>query len=469
MFGCSSGNNNKIEVNQLPEIYPDYTNIDIPYNIAPLNFMQKDCDKVKVNLISKTGSLLVKGNNKVFFPNKGFKDILSSNKGDTVWVKVETHSNSGWKIYKPFFWYVSPEPIDSFLTYRLIEPGYEVWNKITLSQRNVTSFKQTHIADNNLVDGSCMNCHIPNKYKPGQSFFHIRGKKGMTVLAEGNKLRGINTKPDGAYSNMIYGNWHPSGNYIAFSTNIVLPATHSIHDKRAFVYDTLSDVVVLDIRKNKVITSNLISQEDYLETFPEFSSDGKKLFFCTAKRVKLPDEYQKLQYSLCSIDFTDGKLGEKVDTLYNGPAHNKTVSELKASPDGKFITFVCFSYGTFALWHNDAHLYNYNLTTQEVDTLPGLNNNKKYSNSYHSWSSNSRWIAFASKRDNGMYGKIYFSYVDKNGKAHKPFVLPQKDPEFYDFYLKSFNVPELSGTTVPFDAGDIESFYSEADIEKVNY
>ena len=94
------------------------------------------------------------------------------------------------------------------------------------------------------------------------------------------------------------------------------------------------------------------------------------------------------------------------------------------------------------------------LKTGRVDDMTAANSNK--SDTYHAWSSNSRWLVFASKRDDGLYGKPYFTYIDRTGKAHKPFVLPQKNPSFYDNTLKSFNVPELGSGSVPFDAVDVE-------------
>jgi hypothetical protein len=69
--------------------------------------------------------------------------------------------------------------------------------------------------------------------------------------------------------------------------------------------------------------------------------------------------------------------------------------------------------------------------------------NSRYSESWHSWSSNSRWIAFSSKRQGGLLTRTYFSYVDHTGTAHKPFVLPQKDPTYYDSLLETYSVPEL--------------------------
>ena len=88
------------------------------------------------------------------------------------------------------------------------------------------------------------------------------------------------------------------------------------------------------------------------------------------------------------------------------------------------------------------------------------------SDTYHSWSHTGRWFVFASKRDDGLYGKPYFCYVDRQGKAHKPFVLPQKEPTFYDDCLKSFNIPELSRGPVPFDAIDIENVLKQKSSNK---
>ena len=48
----------------------------------------------------------------------------------------------------------------------------------------------------------------------------------------------------------------------------------------------------------------------------------------------------------------------------------------------------------------------------------------------------------ASRRDDGNYSRIYFSYF-KNGKVGKAFMLPQEDPEHNTFRLKSYNRPEF--------------------------
>ncbi len=75
--------------------------------------------------------------------------------------------------------------------------------------------------------------------------------------------------------------------------------------------------------------------------------------------------------------------------------------------------------------------------------------NSEFSESWHSWSSNSRWIAFSSKRGDGPFTRCYLSHIDPTGQAHKPLVLPQADPKFYDSFIKTFSVPELVTGPVP--------------------
>lgn len=91
----------------------------------------------------------------------------------------------------------------------------------------------------------------------------------------------------------------------------------------------------------------------------------------------------------------------------------------------------------------------------EIDSLKNVNS--RNSDTYHTFSSNSKWVVFASKRDDGLYGKPYFFHIDESGLSSKPFVLPQEYPDFYDNCLKSFNIPELSKGAVPFSVKDVES------------
>ena len=71
------------------------------------------------------------------------------------------------------------------------------------------------------------------------------------------------------------------------------------------------------------------------------------------------------------------------------------------------------------------------LSTGKIDKMEETNG--RYSDSYHSWSSNSQWIAFASKRDDRVYGRPYFAHVSQDGSVSKAFLLPQENPEVHEY------------------------------------
>ena len=231
---------------------------------------------------------------------------------------------------------------------------------------------------------------------------------------------------------------------------------HTESNRRLEVYDTVSDLAVADFDGNRMILSPLTADSTVLETFPTFSADGKWIYYCSAPTVPLPDSVQQLRYSLCRIAFdaNHGAWGDRVDTLWNARLEKGSVCHPKASPDGRYLLYTVANYGTFPIWHRETELQLMDLQTGAIDSLPMVNSNR--SDTYHSWSSGSRWFAFASKRGDGQYGRVYFAYLDAEGKAHKPFVLPQSDPEKDDLTLKSYNIPDLSATPVPFDASSIK-------------
>ena len=140
--------------------------------------------------------------------------------------------------------------------------------------------------------------------------------------------------------------------------------------------------------------------------------------------MPLPDSVQQLRYSLCrtAFDANHGAWGDRVDTLWNARLEKGSVCHPKASPDGRYLLYTFADYGTFPSWHRDTELQLMDLQTGAIDSLPMVNSS--LSDTYHSWSAGSRWFAFASKRGDGQYGRVYFAYLDAEGKAHKPFVLP---------------------------------------------
>ena len=465
LASCAQTHENAEQVDHYPNMYPDYADVTIPVNIAPLNFEIRDKHLTNIETIltiegadanDADNTLTATSNSQnLKFDLDDWKAFLQKAVNKNVKVQIYSKSDDGeWTAFKSFKWQVVGDSIDPYLTYRLIEPDYEVWNKIQIRQRCVENWKETILTDYYLQENRCMNCHAFGNQNPNLSMVYVRGEGGGAILNRNGKLRKLNLKTANMVSSSVYYGFDPSGRYVTFSTNIIIPAFHANPDKRLEVYDSKSDVYVADLDNNIIISSPLTSDSTKLETFPTFSSNGRYIYYCVADKKGLKTKNLKeLKYALVRIPFEDrtGTFGSKVDTLYT----ERSVCHPKISPDGRYCLFTVADYGTFPIWHPEADLRMLDLQTGKIDSLSIVNSRK--SDTYHSWSHSGRWFVFASKRDDGLYGKPYFCYFDEHGKAHKPFVLPQREPTFYDDCLKSFNIPELSRGPVPFNAIDVEN------------
>ena len=444
LASCSEPKAGIEEKNALPSIFPDYHDVIIPVNIAPLNFrLSEPSGNLFVVIEGKNGKIEVKGKSKIRIPLKKWRRLLENNRDESLIITVFSRTEGKWTKFKPFSIHIKNNPVDPWLVYRLIAPGYEAWSEMGLYQRNLTSFKEEPIINNRLLPGSCMNCHSFNQNNPGQMMFHLRGNIGATMLVIDGEAVKLNTKTEETISNCVYPCWHPTGKYIGFSVNNISQVFHSRKEKRIEVFDSRSDIVVYDIDKNILITSKIISSDDSFETFPAFSPDGKTLFFCSAPKSDQPDNYDKVKYSLCSISFEpdSGTFGDQIDTLVSSSVTGKSVSLPRVSPDGKYLIFTMSDYGNFSIWHKEADLYQLDLNTRSFRPIDPVNSDD--TESYHSWSSDSRWMVFSSRRIDGLYTRPYITFVDENGNFGKPFLLPRKDPDYYDSELRSFNVPEF--------------------------
>lgn len=459
LFACT--NNRQIEqnINELPPIFPDYSEITIPQNIAPLHFKLTDsCNCTVAYAYFEVGSksIKVKASDLQFsISSYNWKKIMKEAREKAIEVKIVINKDGTWVAYKPFHLFVSKDSADPYVAYRLIEPGYETWNEMGLYQRCIETYKQTHILTNKMTGHNCMNCHSFCMQSPDKMLFHLRKDFSATYLIDGDKIEKLNTKTPKTISPLVYPSWHPSGNFVAFSVNKTKQMFHTTDRNRTEVFDYESDVVVYDVKRHEIFTTPLLFSRLAFETFPTFSPDGMTLYFCTADSVKIPDDYDKVRYSLCALKFDPNtrKFGNKVDTLFNANIEKKSVSFPRVSPDGRFLMFTLFNYGNFSIWHREADLYLWDISNQKITNLHALNSNE--TESYHSWSSNSRWVVFSSRRIDGLYTRLFIAHIDENGNASKPFLLPQDDSDYYMRFMKSFNVPEFIKGKITTDAYQI--------------
>lgn len=457
LASCAPAPGNAEMCNEQVPMYPDYTDITIPANIAPLNFLLRgNFSRV---CVYADGTRIASGRGgKLQFRPGVWKKFLASNEGRKLEMTVCARTEGKWKEFRHFSWELSSDRVDPYLTYRLIEPDYETFNLIVLQQRHIESFETDNFSDSRVIGNKRMNCHTYASQNPDTSMFYVRGENGGAFLNCGGNLRKLAIKGDGMVSGSVYFGFSPSARYICFSTNIIIPGYHATASQRMEIYDTKSDVYVADLENGKFISTPLTSKEDVLETFPCFSSDGKSMYWCAAALTDTLDYkgVEKLKYSLCRIGFDEetGCFGNVVDTVYNARLEGGSVCHPRVSPDGRYVCFSSAKFGTFPLWHKDSDLMLIDLTDGKRITMEAANSDK--SDTYHSWSSNSRWLVFASKRDDGIYGKPYFTHIDTDGNCSKAFVLPQKHPDFYDNIMKSYNAPELGKGPLPFSTYEVE-------------
>lgn len=458
LYSCGSKpDGNLAEMSGLPLIDPDYSGITIPFNIAPLNFKINEpgaAFSVTFAAGKDSGFEVHTKNGIVKIPLRKWKRLLLSNKGNELLVSVFKKDDQGsWVKFKPITDFIAQEPVDPFITYRFLYPGYESWKEISIIQRTVENFKEHPIIENSVAEQNCVNCHSYNNGFSEDFLFHIRGSLGGTLFYKNGDFRKINLKTKEMKNGAVYPRWHPSGRFVAFSSNRIVQQFHSALNKKVEVTDLESSLVLYDVDRNEIRDIDLTGKETSMDTYPEWSPDGKYLYFCRAPLVSGNFDYQQIHYDLFRVSFDPASMrfGEP-EMVFNASGLHKSVSFPRISPEGEFLVLTLHDYGCFPIWHKEADLWSVDLKNMKASEMT-LNSDQ--TDSYHSWSSNGRWLVFSSKRIDGLTARPFISYIDKNGNPGKPFILPQRDPELYGRMLKSFNVPEFSTLKIDVNPGRI--------------
>lgn len=453
---CSCGgpkipSENVQQADGIPSIIPDYTSIIIPPNIAPMNFeIDIPGEEYVARVTGADGKSIVSEGKVIRWDMKRWHELLESSKGKDLNYEIYVKNDGKWALYE-FSNHVAEEPIDTHLSYRLIEPSFVQYCGMTINMRDLTSFDEDVVYSTpspcDERRGQCINCHVPrNQYKDHCSQFHVRKTKGGTVIMSNDSVRKINLKTDSTISAGVYPAWHPTLDLIAYSTNETQQKFFTRGKRKVEVYDAYSDLILYDMKTNEV--TNIANDPDLLETFPGWSADGKKIYYSVARYPEgvtpetVVDNYKRMRYDIVSRDFdlTSRKFSAP-DTVVYASADSLSALLPRLSPDGKYLLYCQAPFGTFHIWHHDSDLYLKDLATGE--TKPLRNANSDDTDSYHSWSSNSRWIVFSSRRDDGSFTRPYITYISDDGKDSKAFVVPQESPDYYRELMKSYNVPEF--------------------------
>ncbi|MCR4916986.1 MAG: hypothetical protein K6A96_14660 [Prevotella sp.] len=458
----------------LPPVYPDYADVTVPVNIAPLRFEVFAHADAAVTRFSSGSSEIVCGGLKVCPSVDEWHDMLAAAQGSDVSVEVFIRDEGQWLRFQPFSIHVSPDSIDPWISYRLISPSYVSYEELTINQRCLENYDESVIVDNMLCStefgGQCVNCHSYQQYNPQRMQFHARQTHAGTVIAYDGHLEKVDMRSDSLISAGVYPAWHPWLKLIAYSTNKTMQSFHTSHPNKIEVLDSESDLILYDIDSHRVTT--IEREPDELEIYPAWSPDGRSLYFCSAHFHYASDSVNTEEIIMRAQDvrYNIYRKAFDPDTRQFGPREMvfcadtllRSATLPRISPDGRWLLFTLGEWGCFHIWHHDADLWMMDLAGLESDSVaidvdsiaqsltpttsvarPLDEINSPDTESYHSWSSNGRWIIFSSRRHDGVFTRPFIAHIDADGRGAKPFELPCHDPDRHLQMLKSYNVPEF--------------------------
>ena len=185
-----------------PPIFPDYTGVTVPEGSAPLTFRMEDGRKFRLE---------------------------QRREGDTLWTTVKAWRRGARRgtRYAPFPIIYSHDPIDPYIVYRLIEPGYESWRNMGLYQRELSSYDESPVVTNRANNLGCVNCHTFDGGSPERMLFHARGRGGGTVFADGDNVKVLNLTQVGPHRQGTYPAWHSGvcGHFSCFEIHVLLTSS----------------------------------------------------------------------------------------------------------------------------------------------------------------------------------------------------------------------------------------------------
>lgn len=447
LIGCTSVPGTPADTaDALPPIFPDYTEVTVPENIAPMNFGIKGATAIKAMFsLDGTQRLTVCGKSHIDIDEADWHSLLAEAKGKklTVQVSAWTAQHPQGVAYRAFDISIA-EPIDEWLVYRLIDPGYDSWGHIGIYQRCLSNFDEEALITNHDNRARCVNCHSFADYSPKSMMYHQRSVDPATVILHDGIEDRVDLRKIGPHKPGLYCKWHPSGRYIIFSTNGTHQSFLDRGKKVLEVYDTHSSLFLYDVKTHEITTDSLLYNDNAMQTFATFSPDGRWLYYCSAPQLHdYPADYERTHYSIVRMGFdvATGHFSGQADTIYNARTDGGSAAFPRISPDGRHLLFTLADCGTFPVYHPEARLEIIDLESRQRVNTDILSSPQ--AESYHDWSSSGHWMVFQSRHMDGRHTRLMIAYFGHDGTPRKPFMLPQRDPEDNRTRIWSYNVPEF--------------------------
>ncbi len=441
------------QVDRPARIQPDYSGAVIPPNIAPLNFSIQEPGRLYCARISSTQGDPVEVFSRgptVLIPEASWRGLLERNRGQEVRFDIFAKGPDGrWSRFQPITNVIAQENIDAYLVYRKMHATHlQVKGEIGIYCRDLSNFDESVLLRGNSFEGSCLNCHAFPQNRPDEMLLGVRSSKyGVGTLLVDD---GVVTKIGAKFG---YTSWHPSGRMAVYSVNNLPMFYHAARNEPRDTVDLDSLLACYLADKKTIVVEPRLAQKDRLENWPAWSGDGKYLYFCSAakrwsnKTPHPPEQYDQVRYDLMRISYdVDSNTWGEIETVLSSRDTRQSIAMPRCSPDGRWLSFCMCNYGFFPTWQQESDLYLMDLRKYQETGRAAyrrLDINSDRSESWQTWSSNSRWIVFSSKRLHGVFTRLFLSYVDASGNVRRPIVLPQKNPDYYESCILAFNTSEL--------------------------
>lgn len=250
----------------------------------------------------------------------------------------------------------------------------------------------------------------------------------------------------------LFGRMSPSGRYAAASVNEISYAAvmNDLAYSQLF-FPTYGVIAVYDSGSGSMKLLPGASDDRFVQANPTWSPDEQSLFFCRARTKNevhrdirnVDTVFEKrniyelnrlfnIQFDIYRVPFNHGN-GGNAEPLEGASDNGMSNYFARCSPDGKWIVFTRSRSGI--MLQPDSELW---IVPARGGEARRMRCNRSSFNSWHSWSSNGRWLLFSSKA-NGPYTEIFLTHVDENGEDSQPVLLSR----FSDSGFAA-NVPEFA-------------------------
>lgn len=435
-------------------VWPDYLDVTVPPNVAPLNFavVGEGAKEVVMAAGGDTLAARIDAEGVAVWPADGWRRFLAAHAGGAARVTVRCGGETLCATNR-----IAAEPMDTHLTYRLIPPSYTFYREMGVWQRDLTSFDERPVFRNvQTRRKQCVNCHTFNRADTGEYLFHTRAfGAGTQIVSRKWGMRKVDLDVPGAFGAGVYPAWHPGGDFIAFSVNETRQNFYADGADKIEVADLRSDLVLYSFADDTV--TFIEDSNEIFETFPTWSPDGRDLYSVRARTDlttmptnaadradQLYRQSSRIFYDLVvrRFDPATRAFGEP-RMLIDAKASGRSVTFPRVSPDGRWLVMAIGPYGSFHVWHRETDLWILDLRKSELRPLAELNSAE--AESYHTFSSDGAWMVFSSRQIDGGYTRPFFAHFDAaRGVFDKPFLLPMARPRDHVERMFSYNVPEFA-------------------------